>query len=80
MDGHSLNDKPLLAKVAAEELQKLLFVNEDKPSIDKPNNNKLPPLSENEILSFLHSNEGRDEIEKALTWNILEINGKPSKE
>merc|ERR1712127_1036690 len=61
VDGHSLNDKPLLAKLAAEELEKILFA-----AKDKPNNSKPPPLSENEILSFLHSNEGRDEIEKAL--------------
>eukprot|EP00587_Corethron_hystrix_P009555 CAMPEP_0113303772 /NCGR_PEP_ID=MMETSP0010_2-20120614/4047_1 /TAXON_ID=216773 ORGANISM="Corethron hystrix, Strain 308" /NCGR_SAMPLE_ID=MMETSP0010_2 /ASSEMBLY_ACC=CAM_ASM_000155 /LENGTH=238 /DNA_ID=CAMNT_0000157821 /DNA_START=284 /DNA_END=1000 /DNA_ORIENTATION=+ /assembly_acc=CAM_ASM_000155 len=49
VDGNSLNDKPLLAKVAAEQLR--------KDGID---------IGEDEILVFLNSDEGREEIEMAL--------------
>mmetsp|Transcript_7796 Transcript_7796/g.13454 ORF Transcript_7796/g.13454 Transcript_7796/m.13454 type:complete len:156 (-) Transcript_7796:1362-1829(-) len=51
VDGHSLNDRPLLAKVVVEELKQLI-----------PHN--YP--SEDEILAFLNGNEGRAEIENAL--------------
>lgn len=51
VNGHALNDKPRLAKVVAEELQKLL-------------SDKAP--TEENILEFLNGNEGRKEIESTL--------------
>lgn len=51
VDGHSLNDRPRLAKVAAEVLS------------DTKDNQ---PMTEDEILTFLNGNEGRTEIENAL--------------
>ena len=53
VDGHSLNDRQRLAKVAAEVL-----------SDTKDNTNQ--PMTEEEILTFLNGNEGRTEIENAL--------------
>jgi len=53
VDGHSLNDQPLLAEVAAEELTKLLPSNED-------------PMTKEDIMEFLQSQQGRNEIENAL--------------
>ena len=55
VDGHSLNDRPRLAKVAAEVLS---------DTIAKDNTNQ--PMTEDEILTFLNGNEGRTEIENAL--------------
>lgn len=49
VDGNSLNDRPLLAKVASEELAKFDY-----------------EVSPDEILAFLNSNDGRQEIENAL--------------
>lgn len=54
VEGHSLNDRPLLASVVVDELRKHL-----------PNDNDACP-SEEEILAFLNGNEGRHEIETAL--------------
>ena len=54
MDGHSLNDRPRLAKVAAEVLSE---------TIAKDNTNQM---TEDEILTFLNGNEGRTEIANAL--------------
>jgi hypothetical protein len=51
VDGHSLNDRPRLAKVVVEELSSLL---QDSPP------------TESEILKFLNGNQGRKEIKKAL--------------
>jgi len=55
VDGHSLNNRPCLAKVAAEVLS---------DTITKDNTNQ--PMTEDEILTFLNGNEGRTEIENAL--------------
>ena len=55
VDGHSLNDRPRLAKVAAEVLS---------DTITKDNTNQQ--MTEDEILTFLNGNEGRTEIENAL--------------
>ena len=56
VDGHALNDKPRLAKVAAETLADALAHN---------NPAGQTPMSEDEILTFLEGNEGRAEIEEA---------------
>jgi predicted DsbA family dithiol-disulfide isomerase len=56
VEGHALNDKPRLAQVAAETVTELLA----------KQNATDQALSEEEILSFLHGNEGRLEIENAL--------------
>lgn len=61
VEGHSLNDKALLAEVAASEIAKLIS--------DEKETNKMPypaPLSMLEILDFLNGNEGRNEIISAL--------------
>ena len=55
VDGHSLNDRPRLAKVAAEVLA---------DSIAKDSANQR--MTEDEILTFLNGNEGRTEIANAL--------------
>ncbi|KAL7487702.1 hypothetical protein ACHAW6_013257, partial [Cyclotella cf. meneghiniana] len=57
VEGHALNDKPRLAKVAAESLVETLA---------KAENTDTPPMTEDEVLNFLNSNEGRPEIENAL--------------
>ena len=57
MEGHPLNDKPRLAKVAAETISETL---------SKDNSINKPAMSEEEILSFLSGDEGRHEIEHAL--------------
>lgn len=54
VDGHSLNDKARLAKVAAQVLE------------ENAQSSSSPPLSEQDLLTFLHSNQGRREIEQAL--------------
>mmetsp|Transcript_3489 Transcript_3489/g.7701 ORF Transcript_3489/g.7701 Transcript_3489/m.7701 type:complete len:249 (+) Transcript_3489:239-985(+) len=64
VEGHALNDKPRLAKVAAETLSELL-----------PQDT---PMNEEEILSFLQGDEGRLEIENALrALNQLGVSGIP---
>ncbi len=57
MEGHALNDKPRLAKVAAETLSESL-------AKDNPTNEQA--MNEEEILSFLKGDQGRLEIENAL--------------
>uniref|UniRef100_A0A7S4V792 DSBA-like thioredoxin domain-containing protein n=1 Tax=Ditylum brightwellii TaxID=49249 RepID=A0A7S4V792_9STRA len=75
VDGHSLNDKPRLAKVAAEEINKLL--NNDKTTANK-NGNGETAIGENEILTFLNGNEGRYEIQMALrTLDDIGVHGIP---
>ena len=55
-----MNDRPLLSKVATEELSKLL----SQPNANPDN---IPVLYEEEIFTFLNSNVGRTEIQKART-------------
>mmetsp|Transcript_2112 Transcript_2112/g.2991 ORF Transcript_2112/g.2991 Transcript_2112/m.2991 type:complete len:158 (+) Transcript_2112:348-821(+) len=63
VDGHSLNDRPLLAKVAAEELAKLVSGS---------------AMSESEVLDFLESDQGRENIENALSaLRDMKIHGIP---
>ncbi|KAL7551204.1 hypothetical protein ACHAWF_014402 [Thalassiosira exigua] len=58
VEGHALNDKPRLAKVAAETLTK---------SLEDENESCQNAMTEEEILSFLQGDEGRIEIENALS-------------
>jgi len=60
VDGHALNDRPKLAKVAHECLQKLVNGNSNGGPFAEI-------MTENEILNFLNSNKGRKEIEHALS-------------
>jgi len=63
VDGHSLNDRPRLAKTVAAKLEQLL-------------SDRAP--SENELLDFLDSNQGRAEIEEALaSLQQLGVHGIP---
>lgn len=54
VEGHALNDRPMLAKAAAETLAEKLANTDDAM------------MTEEEILTFLDGNEGRAEIEHAL--------------
>ena len=68
VEGHALNDKPRLAQVAAETVTETLA---KQSATDQA-------LSEEEILSFLHGNEGRLEIENALrALSKLGVHGIP---
>ena len=61
VEGHALNDRPRVAKVASEELCKRGY-----------------DMSEDLILEFLNSNEGRNEINNALSaLNQLGIHSIP---
>lgn len=70
VDGHALNDRPRLANVAAEEIAKLATTG---------NGDAMPPpMTEEEILSFLQGNQGRKEIELALqALNDIGVHGIP---
>ena len=66
MEGHSLNDRPRLAKVAAEQLQLLLSNSNEKQ--EQPRKKETSYImTETDIFNFLESDEGRVEIMKALT-------------
>jgi hypothetical protein len=68
VDGHALNDRPKLAKVAHECLLKMV----------NGANSKTEIMTENDILDFLNSNEGRKEIENALSaLNDMGVHGIP---
>mmetsp|Transcript_4910 Transcript_4910/g.10425 ORF Transcript_4910/g.10425 Transcript_4910/m.10425 type:complete len:263 (-) Transcript_4910:1686-2474(-) len=68
VEGHALNDKPLLAAVAAEDIAR---------SLAQMNSTEIP-MSEEEILDFLCSDEGRREIENALrALDRLGVHGIP---
>jgi len=54
VEGNSLNDKPRLAKVASETLRSIL------PELEHDT------ITAPELLNFLQSNQGREEIERAL--------------
>lgn len=58
VDGHSLNDKPRLAKVANQCLERHVNDNNKEGSLDL--------MTENQLLNFLNGDEGRKEIENAL--------------
>ena len=71
MEGHALNDKPRLASVACKEIK--LLLDKKKEEIDHP-----PPMTEEEILSFLNGNEGRHDIEQAgRMLNKMGVHGIP---
>lgn len=64
VDGWALNDKPRLATVAHEEIERLVAV-ERKDGSDDPASSE-PVMTEDEILAFLKGDEGRKEIDDAL--------------
>ena len=65
VEGHSLNDKPLLAKTVAAELSNILDSGSDSPS-------------EEQLLKFLNGNEGRKEILAAIeALHELGVHGIP---
>lgn len=57
VEGHALNDRPRLAKVAAETISE---------SLERNSTNNESAMSEEEILTFLDGDEGRLAIENAL--------------
>lgn len=68
VDGHSLNDKPRLAKVTTDTVNEILLKQQHVHEA----------VSEEEILTFLHGNEGRHEIEIAIqTLQKLGVHGIP---
>jgi len=72
VEGHALNDKPRLARVAAETLSQSLAKNTS--FIGTPQ----ALMSEEEILRFLNGDEGRLEIENAIrALNELGVHGIP---
>lgn len=74
VDGHALNDKPRLAKVAAEEIAQLVASEGGKANAD------VPPsiMAEEEVLAFLQGDQGRKEIEMALqALDDLGVHGIP---
>jgi len=71
VDGHALNDKKRLAQVAHEEISRVV-------ARDNGSNAQSPTMSEEEILLFLNSDEGRREIEHAVkTLQKLGVHGIP---
>jgi len=65
VEGHALNDRPRLANVVAEELEKVLAPHDTI-------------LSEEELLTFLNSREGTKEINEALDALVrLGVHGIP---
>jgi len=71
VDGHALNDRPRLAKVAAEEIKRLV---EEHPN----QSTGTAPMSEGEILKFLNGKQGRREIMEALhALDQLGVHGIP---
>jgi len=64
VDGHALNDRPRLAAVAYQTIAHAL--EEQQLNQQGHQNHQEKIISEQEILDFLNSNEGRQEIEHAL--------------
>lgn len=62
VDGWALNDRPRLAGVAAEEIQRLVGEGVDSGDVEEVE----PVMTEGEILAFLDGDEGRKEIEDTL--------------
>lgn len=71
VDGHALNDKPRLAKVAAATLA---------AALSSPRRALAPtPMTEDEILAFLEGTEGQAEIDAALAaLRQLGVHGIPT--
>ena len=59
VEGHALNDRPRLAKVAAERLSELI-------AKDNTTQQQSAMMSEEDILLFLNGDEGKLEIHNAL--------------
>ncbi len=79
VEGHALNDRPRLAKVAHEEITKSLkSLPSEGEEEEQQNLEELEIMSEDEILAFLNGNEGRKEIEDALqALDELGVHGIP---
>ena len=60
VEGHALNDRPRLAKVAAERLSELI-------AKDNTTQQQSAMMSEEDILLFLNGDEGKLEIHNALS-------------
>mmetsp|Transcript_20361 Transcript_20361/g.48072 ORF Transcript_20361/g.48072 Transcript_20361/m.48072 type:complete len:168 (+) Transcript_20361:496-999(+) len=74
VDGHALNDKARLAKVAAEEIAQLVASEGGKANADAPPS----IMAEEEVLAFLQGDQGRKEIEMALqALDDLGVHGIP---
>lgn len=68
VEGYSLNDKPRLAKVTTDTVNEILLMQQHVQEA----------VSEEEILTFLHGNKGRHEIETAIqTLQKLGVHGIP---
>ena len=61
VEGHALNDKPLLAEVAVDEITKLVSAAEKRTDTSFPT-----LMTVSEILDFLDGDEGTSEIHDAL--------------
>lgn len=71
VEGHALNDKPRLARVAAATLAETLLARGD--------GSEHAPMDEAEVLAFLNGTQGRVEIQRALSaLQQLGINGIPN--
>lgn len=72
VDGHSLNDKPRLARVVCKHLEEML------PQIEGTAITALSPPTEMELLDFLNGDEGTEQIMHAIhALNQLGIHGIP---
>eukprot|EP00555_Chaetoceros_dichaeta_P002565 CAMPEP_0198249570 /NCGR_PEP_ID=MMETSP1447-20131203/1063_1 /TAXON_ID=420782 /ORGANISM="Chaetoceros dichaeta, Strain CCMP1751" /LENGTH=164 /DNA_ID=CAMNT_0043934241 /DNA_START=430 /DNA_END=924 /DNA_ORIENTATION=- len=72
VEGWALNDRPRLAKVAAEEIARLVGDGDGGDASSEP------IMKEEEILTFLDSDEGRKEIDDALrTLHDMGVHGIP---
>uniref|UniRef100_A0A7R9WT42 DSBA-like thioredoxin domain-containing protein n=1 Tax=Craspedostauros australis TaxID=1486917 RepID=A0A7R9WT42_9STRA len=76
VDGHALNDRPLLAQAVADELEKTLAAKQE--NAESSNNDSDEPMTPEQLLEFLNGNEGREEIEGALSMlRELGVHGIP---
>lgn len=67
VDGHALNDRSRLAKVAHEEIAKCLSSSKSNQDISGNDESaEVEIMSAKDILDFLNGNQGRHEIEQTL--------------
>lgn len=80
VDGHSLNDRPRLARVVANKLSALMTMVKEQSSASASSSSSSPPPppTAEQLLEFLNGNAGRAEIEQAVqTLHQLGIHGIP---
>ena len=78
VDGHSLNDKPRLARVTTETVNSILNKQQQQQQQQHATTDDQEIVIEEEMLSFLNGNEGRVEIDNALrTLQKLGVHGIP---